>query len=234
MGFLMTLPRCFLPEQIWAWGRSRFTRFRVANTSEVTLVAGLGFKNTPKSLKHFQRLMNINLINWGFERQNQYQHGWLKFCSLKDFCKAFRNPVVSARWPRIRKKIDEKPALSEAERLRERRRVLNGGPLNPRRESLGGCMAAKDAFDVLAALLDEKREARKAKRAQFNRERYGAEVVPRAIYSNKELDVCQTWQEVARRRGPPRSYGEMHERKVLDNICQQQVASARCCKPVGM
>ena len=79
-GFVMTLPRTVsLPSEIWAWGQRSFRRFRVLYQSDQSLVGGLDFKRPPRSLKHFQSLLSTNLKNWGYERESQYDRGWLRF-----------------------------------------------------------------------------------------------------------------------------------------------------------
>jgi len=220
-GFLMKLPRCHLPEQIWAWARQKFVRFRVRNTDNFTIVGAFGFKQPyGRSWAKFQSSVLMNFKNWGFQRDNRYDHDWFSPApSVKLYLKAFRRPI-RAGWQGIRQKL-QKPK-SEAKKLKERRRVLNGGAIRAGRASLGDRLAAKEAFGAFAAVLEEKQEARREKRARFNLQRFGQERVPHAQYTSRELDFCESWQEVARQRVPPRSLAEMKERACLERICLEQ------------
>ncbi len=78
-GFIMTLDSCSLPPQIWPWLKRIFLRLRVLKHVEQTLIGGLGFHRPPKSLKHVQTLLSKNLKNWGYERVNHYDRGWVRF-----------------------------------------------------------------------------------------------------------------------------------------------------------
>lgn len=241
-GFVARLPAGRIPDQMWAWGRARFERFRVETANGTTVVGGLHFKGQqPRSLKHFQRLLNNNLTNWGYEGRPKYEHGWLRFVSRADFGRSLRCPRVRMRWPALRQRVLESPAQKEAARLRERRRVLNGGSLKPGQASMGDCALATEIFDGLCALTAERRATRNANRetkcSQFNLERFGTEVGAEVRlqdgYSEDELDFCQTWAEVALRRGPPRSKQQMRERAQIVKICREQIQSARLSFPVG-
>ena len=98
-GFIMTLPGgVWLPDKIWAWGQQSFGRFRVLKQSDQTLVGGIRFKRPPKTLRQFQSLVVTNLKNWGFERDNQYDRGWLRFCSTEEFRSTFLREEIKTNW----------------------------------------------------------------------------------------------------------------------------------------
>jgi hypothetical protein len=86
-AFLAKLP--FLSaehsEKVEAWGSARYNDFRVVLKDSVDgeghcCLAGGLFREPPRSLKHLQRLVNINLQNWGVHRRS-YEHGWLRLVS---------------------------------------------------------------------------------------------------------------------------------------------------------
>lgn len=232
-GFLMKLVDGSLPSEFWPWATARFRRVRVALLPEVALVGALGFKRPPASLKHFQRLVNNNLTNWGYERSNQFQHGWVKFCTAEEFCEAFSNSTVQARWPRIRARMSKASVASEVKKLKERRRVLKGGSLKRGRPPLVDRIRMQEAFDALTTLLEEKKERLAIKAKQFNRERYGVEQLRNAIYSKKELEWCESWLEVARQRHPAMPW-QLAQWAKMDRACREEIQSARLSKPVGL
>ena len=222
----MTLPYGpTLPCEIWAWGQKNFRRFRVLTESEWTRVGGVGFKRQPKSLKHLQTLLSKNLKNWGYERDNQYDRGWVRFCSEGEFKSTFLREEIHANLRKLAAKKVDQTVQAETRRLNERRRAIKAGVKKL------ALKRAQRAFDALAAVIREKEAARRSKRAQFNKERFGFENIPHAHYSKHELDSYSSWAEVFARRGPPQTLAELAE----ERICREQVMSTRCGgKPVGL
>ncbi len=225
-GFVMTLPRTVqLPGEIWAWGQRSFRRFRVLYQSDQTLVGGLDFHRPPKSLKQFQSLVSTNLRNWGYVRENEYNRGWLRFCSAEEFKGIFLREEIHANWRRLAAKKVEQDVQAEVQRLSERRRVIKAGM---KRMAL---KRAQKAFDALAAVIREKQAAREAKRAQFNKERFGVERIPHAQHSKLELDSCSSWADVFAIRGPPQTV----EQLAVERICREQAQQAHYGgKPIGL
>ena len=225
-AFVMTLPQRPPPE-IWAWGQHRFHRMRQVSSGDKFLVGAM-FKKAPRSLKRFQSLVNNNFKNWGYDKDNHYDRGWLRFCSVEEFRLIFLRKEIQENWQRLAaKKLDSKVQAAVL-KLNERRKTIKAGlkRMEQRR--------AKRAFDALAAVIYEKQARRAAKRAQFNVERYGFHTVPHASYTNKELDECNCWREVAQRRGPQTGPDELR----LEKICQEQAQSGKFQemyggKPVG-
>ncbi len=108
-------------------------------------------------------------------------------------------------------KMLEQRVQKEVDELNKRRRVIKAGLKRMAHRR------AKKVFDALAAVIHEKHSARKAKKTQFNRERFeGVEFVARAFYTNEELDFCESWAEVSERRGPPATA----EQLAIEKICQ--------------
>ncbi len=222
----MTLPYGpTLPCEIWAWGQKNFRRFRVLTESEWTWVGGVGFKRQPKSLKHLQTLLSKNLKNWGYERDNQYDRGWVRFCSEGEFKSTFLRGEIRANLRKlVAKKVDQ-TVQAETRRLNERRRAIKAGVKKL------ALKRAQKAFDALAAVIREKQAAREAKRAQFNKERFGVERIPHAQYSKLELDSCSSWADVFAIRGPPQTV----EQLAVERICQEQAQQALYGgKPIGL
>lgn len=220
----MTLDSSSLPPQIWAWLQRNFRRFRVLKQFEKTLVGGLGFNRPPKSLKSFQSLLVTNLKNWGYERGSQYDRGWLRFCSAEEFRSAFLSEEIQATWRSLGAKMVERDIPRDVWRLRERRRVIKAGMKKM------ALKRAQKAFDALAAVIRERQACRRAKKALFNKERFGFEDIPHAQYSKRELDSCSSWAEVFAKRGPPQTLRQLAE----ERICREQAMTASCGgKPVG-
>ena len=144
---------------------------------------------------------------------------------MEEFRSTFLLEEIKTNWQGLSAKKLEQDVQRGARRLNERRRVIKAGL---KRMAL---KRAKKAFDALAAVLREKHADREAKKAQFNRERFhGVESVPRAHYSNRELDSCSSWARVLELRGPPTTL----EQLAVERICQEQATQARWARPVGL
>ena len=222
----MTLPRGpTLPSEIWAWGQKNFRRFRVLDEPERALVGGVGFNRQPKSLKHQQTLLSKNLKNWGYDRDNQYDRGWVRFCSEREFKNTFLREEIHDNWQKlVTKKVDQ-AVQDETRLLNKRRRAIKAGVKKL------ALKRAQKTFDALAAVIREKEAARSSKRAQFNKERFGVEHIPRAHYSKQELDSCSSWADVFAIRGPPQTV----EQLAVERICQEQAQQALYWgKPIGL
>jgi hypothetical protein len=87
-AFVAKLP--FLADEhrkrVNAWGVARFDDFRIVDTqctaateAPYCLIGGV-FREQPRSLRHLQRLVVVNLKNWGVPRRS-YEHGWLRLVS---------------------------------------------------------------------------------------------------------------------------------------------------------
>jgi hypothetical protein len=99
-------------EKVEAWGSARFKHFRVvdiqcpaAEDETPTCLAGGLFREPPRSLKHFQRLLNTNLTNWGVSRTGSGIRGltpWSPTRGLLAPARSRRRPSRSP-WTRIRR-----------------------------------------------------------------------------------------------------------------------------------
>ena len=58
-----------------------------------------------------------------------------------------------------------------------------------------------------------------------NRERFGIENVPRAHYSNRELDSCASWAEVSQRRGPTKTVEQLAIERVEGDVALRAAVS---------
>ena len=48
-----------------------------------------------------QSLLSTNLKNWGYERENQYDRGWIRFCCAEEFKGIFLREEIHANWRRL-------------------------------------------------------------------------------------------------------------------------------------
>jgi hypothetical protein len=232
-GFIMRVPGRDFPDEMLSWARDRFVRVRVLKNGLDDVVLGaIWHKRGSRGWERFRSNVLMRFKSWGIhERTNHYERGWLTPCSFRDFRKAFRNPTVRARWPRL---LRPRPFPGELRRLKNRRRVIDGGPLVVGHASMGDCMSAKNAFEVLADLVHERRAAREKKKAQFNKERFGEEDVPISKYTISELDHCDNWPQVALKRGPPRSLREQQERDRTEKVGREQAFEIRCRRELNL
>ena len=81
-AFLVEVPGLSVSERdrLLACWQKRFHRFRCCDG----LAGGL-FKRAPRSLNALQQLLGKNLANWGVERENVGNRGWLRLCSAAEF-----------------------------------------------------------------------------------------------------------------------------------------------------
>jgi hypothetical protein len=190
-------------EKIKQWGSKNFVRFKVSSNYERDLVVAGGFfdpRRAPKSFATFRSLVITNLKNWKVDRPH-YERGWLAFVKpadwelevktkeeVKEEARSLVQGAVAVATRRIQRLVDARNG-----RIHRATGLLQG--ILDRRRQAGVDALAVEARQRRAAL----EEARAAKKRAFNSERFN---LPdsRVSYSAEEMDECQTWQDVKRRR----------------------------------
>ena len=179
-------------ERLLAWGQKRFHRFRCRDG----LAGGL-FKRAPRSLNALQQLLGKNLANWGIERENVGNRGWLRLCFKAEFQERLMGKEIAERWRRLAAAALDKAIKREVRQANTRRRVIKAKIKQAKTRRVA------EAFAALAAGVQQRNEEiearRSAKTALFNEQRFG-HLSPRVTYSEEELDNCSSWQEVQCRR----------------------------------
>ena len=193
-GFIAKLPGLSSEERsrVMEWGQKRFIRFRCHGG----LAGGL-FKRQPRSLHALQQLLGKNLANWGIDRENKRDRGWLRLCSKEEFRSNLLGAEISERWRRLAAAALDKSLSRDVRRLNTRRRVIKEKIKQAKQRRMA------EAFAALARGVQERKEALEAQRCErtkkFNQERCGL-AVELPSYSNGELDECGSWAEVLARR----------------------------------
>lgn len=227
-AFVMMLPHLTAEGQMHleSWARTRC----VPNTFmfvETLGVAGGVLKREPRSLKHFQASMGNNLRNWNVERQI-CERGWLQFVTVDEL--SFHLGLVAAsekcrskynEWLRgvaIPAEIERRKKLVEAERDEKLQIAM---------QKLQAIVSkrAKASFDILATDILKARgklaERRAVKRQLFDQERFKRPDVSMQ-YSTMELDECENWAEVKRRRLTVYPTWKIKEEEALERIARQK------------
>jgi hypothetical protein len=241
-AFLAKLP--FLTgeqsEKVETWGSARYKDFRLVledsdDGGHCCLAGGL-FREQPMSLHHLQRLFTTNLKNWGLPRP-RYQRGWLRLvprdeareqlglkAEAESECAAIVLQMVNVEmWKQVDANAAERRAKRDARREEACRRLA--GLEAPRR-------SLEIGFGALAAATAQKRVERVQKTARFNSERFGLAGVY-VNYTRAELEECQDWAAVKRRRlSEPRTAREERD----DTLCARAALerAAQCSEPVGL
>ena len=205
-AFVMYLPFGTPPEKIEKlehWGSARFRNFKVSEQPDRDLVVAGGFFDplrAPASLKAFQRLVGNNLSNWGVERPH-YERGWLQYVTPKAWYLELTTRAEREAEARGLVAQATTKALRTARRLEDERQAKVCRAVQALQRLVD--RRTKVGFDALAEKVQERRDAqaavREAKKRVFNAERFDLPELP-VDYAEEELDTCQTWQEVKRRR----------------------------------
>jgi hypothetical protein len=217
--------------KVEAWGCKKFPRFCMCDKPEDDLiVAGGFFGKVPKSFKAFQRLVATNLKNWGADRgETWYERRWLRLvCPLswrvatttrEERTKEVRTLLYSL----VDDAVKESRKRADARDDRRRLGVQKLHQLVERR--------TKPAFEALAVHVRSKQkelaEARESKKRAFNSERFGLPEA-RVSYSPEELDECESWPDVKRRRRthPQEAWKEREDAK-LAQVDRERAESAK-------
>jgi hypothetical protein len=213
-------------EKVKQWGLKNFPRFKVSSNYERNLVVVGGFfdpRRAPKSFANFRSLVIMNLRNWKIERP-RYERGCVAFVTPAQWerevktrqekqqeARSLVEEIVANAMRQVQKKADERNAkISDAA---ARLQALLG-----RRVRIG--------FSHLATEVQKRRDevskVRVDKQRAFNTERFG---LPDLVvsYAPEELDSCQTWREVKRRRleHPQPTWKEREDEKLAQAARQR-------------
>ena len=224
--------------KIEAWGSKRFVRFKVSKQERRDLVVAGGFfdpRRAPGSFQSFRSLMITNLKNWKVERPH-YERGWLQFVMPKAWQLELTTPEEREAEARTLMAEATTKALRTVQRLMDQRRD------NVRRGAEGLQRLVdhrrRAGFDCLGRKVQRRRaaqaQARETRKRAFNSKRYGLPDCG-VGYADEELDACQTWQEVKRRRVEhPQPAWKEREDEHIARTAKEREQSARWSFPVGM
>ena len=106
-------------DRLVAWGQKRFHQFRCHGG-----LAGGIFKRAPRSVNALQQLLNKSLANWGHERENVGNRGWLRLCSTAEFHTRLMGSEISERWRRLAAAALDKATKGEVRKMNNRRKVI--------------------------------------------------------------------------------------------------------------
>jgi hypothetical protein len=208
------------------WCKARCSEHRFKGGVDESLCGGVFHTDSePRDLKGFQRLMVTNLKYWGVERRGQrYKRGWLQLVDPQEYFMQLTTPEERAA---LEQKHKDKLAAEEAEAAEKQRqarlkRVARGAEMLRRLVN----RRCQSATDVLAAVIRKRRAdvatTRAAKQTAFNSERFG---LPGTYvrYSPEELDECENWNAVKRRRldHPQPAWKEREDEK-LAQVARQR------------
>ena len=201
-----------------------------------TCLAGGLFREPPRSLQHFQRLVNNNLKNWKVPRRS-YEHGWLRLVSrgetrerlglkaeAKRECEQIVRQIVDVeRWKEVAANAAKRQAQQTARRAKACE--LLAGLAAPHRTLAVG-------FGALAATTAQRRAERAERTARLNLERFGL-AGGYVSYSQAELNECSNWAAVKRRRLSEPAYPR---RDRHDLLCSREALerAAQSTGPVGL
>ena len=223
-AFVMKLPGLCAEERarIMEWGQKRFHRFRCNPDG----LAGGVFKRPPRSLKALQQLVGKNLANWGIERENIGDRGWLRLCCKGEFRTRLMGHEISERWRRLAAAALEKATKGEVRKMNNRRRVIKEKIKQAKKRRMA------EVFAALAAGVQQRKqedeERRSAKTKLLNQQRFGLAVTSPS-YTAEELDQCESWAAVlARRVNHPRSV-----RKELDDKAEIRAETEKAQQQAG-
>ena len=194
-AFVMKLPGLYAEERarVMEWGQKRFHRFRCNPDG----LAGGVFKRPPRSLNALQQLVGKNLANWGIERDNVGDRGWLRLCCKGEFRARLMGLEIAERWRRLAAAALDKTTKSAARKMNHRRRVIKEKIKQAKKRRTA------EAFAALAAGVQQRREEDEARRSAktkvLNQQRFGLAVAS-PCYSTEELDQCESWTAVLSRR----------------------------------
>ena len=225
--------KCKLTQQStpWHWGSARFRNFKVSEQHDRDLVVAGGFFDplrAPASLKAFQRLVGNNLSNWGVERPH-YERGWLQYVTPKAWYLELTTRAEREAEARGLVSQATTKALRTARRLEDERQAKVCQAVQALQHLVG--RRTKAGFERLAKEVQERRDAqaavREAKKRVFNAERFDLPELP-VDYAEEELDTCQTWQEVKRRRAEhPQPAWKDREDARLARVARERQVSER-------
>ena len=196
-------------DRLVAWGQKRFHRFHCRDG-----LAGGIFKRAPRSVNALQQLLGKNMANWGIERENVGNRGWLRFCTTAEFRTRLMGSDISKRWRCLAAAALDKATRGEVRKMNNRRKVIKD---KIKRAKL---RRAAEAFAALAAGVQQRKEEadarRAAKTALFNSQRFGLAVTS-PCYSTEELDECESWAAVLARRveHPPSERKEAVDKRII-------------------
>jgi len=196
-------------DRLVAWGQKRFHRFHCRDG-----LAGGIFNRAPRSVNALQQLLGKNMANWGIERENVGNRGWLRLCTTAEFRTRLMGSDISKRWRRLAAAALDKATRGEVRKMNNRRKVIKD---KIKRAKL---RRAAEAFAALAAGVQQRKEEadarRSAKTALFNSQRFGLAVTS-PCYSTEELDECESWAAVLARRveHPPSERKEAADKRII-------------------
>ena len=210
-AFIVEVPG-LIPEErdrLVAWGQKRFHRFHCRDG-----LAGGIFNRAPRSVNALQQLLGKNMANWGIERENVGNRGWLRLCTTAEFRTRLMGSDISKRWRRLAAAALDKATRGEVRKMNNRRKVIKD---KIKRAKL---RRAAEALAALAAGVQQRKEEadarRAAKTALFNSQRFGLAVTS-PCYSTEELDECESWAAVLARRveHPPSERKEAADKRII-------------------
>jgi hypothetical protein len=215
-------------EKVTQWGAKNFLRFKVSSDYERDLVVAGGFfdpRNPPKSFANFRSLVIMNLKNWKVDRP-RYERGYVAF-------------VTPAQWEREVKTRQEKQQearslveeiVAKAVRQVQKKSAERAAKISEAAARLQALLdrRVKIGFDRLAVEVQKRRDevskVRADKQRTFNTERFG---LPDLVvsYAPEELDSCQTWREVKRRRleHPQPTWKEREDEKLARTAREREI-----------
>ena len=211
-AFIVEVPGLSPEERnrLMAWGQKRFHRFRCHGG----LAGGIFKRAPPRSVNALQQLLGKNMANWGIERENVGNRGWLRFCTTAEFRTRLMGSEISKRWRRLAAAALDKATRGEVRKMNNRRKVIK------EKIKQAKLRRAAEALAALAAGVKQRKEEaearRSAKTALFNSQRFGLAVAS-PCYSTQELDECESWAAVLARRveHPPSERKEAADKRMI-------------------
>ncbi len=232
-AFIMKLPYLTADgkNRLESWARHRCIPGTFLVVEELDIAGGVLIR-APQSLKHFQATMGNNLRNWKVERQI-CERGWLQFVSVDEL--SFHLGLVAAS-ERRRQNYGEwlrNVAIpAEMQRRKDAWEAERNVSLQAAVQKLQAIVAkrTRGSFDILGAKVLEARghlaEQRMEKRRLFDQDRFKRPDVS-MTYSDAELDECDTWADVKRRRLATYAPWKLKEEEHLERIATQKADVAR-------